>query len=379
MENMDHKVLIIDHTINEVMRLGGHQTAKVQSILSILEKYQVEAIDLAIDNLGENKLLCDTDHMSEIMRCRVGCNEQEIAKAISCGFRKIIITLSVEQPAAQYKRLESVIDQIAKGNIALYLCIDNAMESSLEEIKILYSLALKYKVKRVILGDINSSLESFTTYDKLKLFIDAAQVPVEYMGGNEFGMATANTLAALKAGVKYVAAAVGGIGSPTMAPMEEVLMTVRHLWKNQSIPKGDSLAEDCANILDQAGILLAHEKAIIGKNIFAHESGIHVDGVLKNPELYEVIKPEEFGLTRHLMIGKHSGTAAIIQKFQQFSLNLNKEMAEKLLKEVRDLAVSQKKSVTDAELKNLYYQQLETGQNTEIYLADRGEAAYEIE
>jgi homocitrate synthase NifV len=269
--------------------------------------------------------------------------------------------------------LEPVLQLALSNGQEIYLSVDNALEFPVEEIETLCPFVPEYGIKRLIVGDVNGKLDPFTTYYRLRTLIDKVHCPLEYMGCNDYGMATANTLSALRAGIEYVATAVSGIGIPGVAAMEEVLMAARHLWKNARVPDGYSIAADCENILYRAGIILPGEKAIIGKNVFAHESGIHVDGVLKNPNLYEAVKPEELGLSRTLVIGKHSGTASLVQKLRQLGLALSPEGAAALLENVRYIAILQKKPLTDVQLRTLYALQMESGKDSGIYPSGKGE------
>ena len=97
-----------------------------------------------------------------------------------------------------------------------------------------------------------------------------------------------------------------------------------------------------------------HGKPIVGDNMFAHESGIHADGAIKNPRNYEAFDPKVVGLERQIVIGKHSGKSAIINKFKEYGIELNKEEAEGILDMVRATAVRLKRSLFDKELVRLY-------------------------
>jgi len=99
---------------------------------------------------------------------------------------------------------------------------------------------------------------------------------------------------------------------------------------------------------------IPHGKAIVGSGVFSHESGIHVDGVIKNPRNYEVFSPEEVGLTRQLVVGKHSGTHTLVHKFREFGIELSEEEARELLVHVRATAVQLKRALFDKELMYLY-------------------------
>lgn len=347
-----------------------------------MKKYSLDVADVSLNNLEKNMFKFETVDFLESLRCRVGCTRQEIFKAKELGFSKIVINTSLDPLVSMpdilksIESLQSVLQTVCSNDQEIYLSIDNALEFPVEEVNIIDILdpfIAEYGIKRLILGDVNGKMDPFTTYNKLNLFTNITQCPVEYMGCNNYGMATANTLSALRAGVEFVATAVSGIGIPGVAAMEEVLMAARHLWKNEQVPNGYTIAADCENILRRAGIILPGEKAIIGKNVFAHESGIHVDGVIKNPNLYEAIKPEEVGLSRFLVIGKHSGTASLTQKLRQLDLSLSSQEAATLLDKVRHTAVLQKKPVTDAQLKTLYNLHMESIKESNVHLPIEGE------
>jgi len=102
-------------------------------------------------------------------------------------------------------------------------------------------------------------------------------------------------------------------------------------------------------------------KAIVGTNVFAHESGIHADGILKNPANYEAFSPDEVGLQRQIIIGKHSGSKALIHKFRdEFRIDLDSRTASELLELVRATAVELKRPLFSKELM-LLYQELTGG------------------
>jgi homocitrate synthase NifV len=92
----------------------------------------------------------------------------------------------------------------------------------------------------------------------------------------------------------------------------------------------------------------------VGTNVFAHESGIHADGVIKNPLNYEAFAPEDVGLERQIVVGKHSGTRTIYRKFQEFGLELSQEDCAGVLALVRQTAVELKRALFDKELMYIY-------------------------
>jgi 2-isopropylmalate synthase len=149
----------------------------------------------------------------------------------------------------------------------------------------------------------------------------ADQVVLSTHNHNDLGLAVANTLAAVAAGVRQIECTINGIGERAgNASLEEVVMAIR--TRHDAIPARTGVAT--ANILKTSKLLAAitgfdvqPNKAIVGRNAFAHESGIHQDGVLKHAATYEIMTPESVGWTRSsLVMGKHSGRAAFRDKLR---------------------------------------------------------------
>lgn len=350
---MENRVSVVDYTLNEALRLGV-KFDNIKSIITDLQKYFVETIDVELRNVEKNFInINDVDFMN-LIRCVVGTSPEEIALVKKLGFPKVVITWQHQPTKLCLEELAFALSQIKVFSKEIYLCVENASDFSSAEMEIYWSIVEKYKIKRFIYKDQNSNMDSFKTFENLNELQKKAQCPIEFLASNAYGLATANSLAAYKCGVRYLGTSIGGVGLHGCAAMEEVLMALKHLWKQEQIVDGSSLAMDCSKILSYMGIELPVDKAVIGKDVFAHESGIHVDGIAKNPLLYEVIKPEEVGLTRRLIIGKHSGTASIKFKFLQWNLNLNQIEAVQLLEEVKEIAIAQKSPLTDCQLKQLY-------------------------
>jgi homocitrate synthase NifV len=131
-------------------------------------------------------------------------------------------------------------------------------------------------------------------------------------------------------------------------------MGLKHLM-NVDVNYNTTIFSEVAKYVAHAsGRELPVSKPIVGSIIFTHESGIHGDGVLKNPLTYEVFKPEEVGLERQIIIGKHSGTAAIKSKFKEYLVNLTEEEAKEILARVRQMSIDKKRSLFDKEVVYIY-------------------------
>ncbi|MEI6306248.1 MAG: homoaconitate hydratase, partial [Deltaproteobacteria bacterium] len=95
-------------------------------------------------------------------------------------------------------------------------------------------------------------------------------------------------------------------------------------------------------------------KPVVGKRVFAHESGLHADGVIKNPHNYEGFDPAEVGLKRSIVVGKHSGSSGLIERYRSMGINVSRTCAEPLLAMTRALSCSRKRDLTNSELMGIY-------------------------
>jgi 2-isopropylmalate synthase len=171
---------------------------------------------------------------------------------------------------------------------------------------------------------------------------------------NDLGLATANTLAAVSVGARQAEVTINGIGERAgNTSLEEVVMALR--TRNNFMPFETNINTELIHPTSRlvtmiTGIIVQPNKAIVGANAFAHEAGIHQDGVLKNPMTYEIMRPEVVGLNKNqLVLGKHSGRHALRDRLSQMGYELSDEELKIVFKKFKDLA-DKKKHVMDEDL-----------------------------
>jgi 2-isopropylmalate synthase len=189
---------------------------------------------------------------------------------------------------------------------------------------------------------------------------------------NDLGVATANTLAGLQAGARQAEVTVNGIGERAgNTSLEEVVMALRTRRPVYGLDTGidTSLITRVSRMVSNyTGIVVQPNKAIVGANAFAHEAGIHQDGMLKHHETYEIMRPEMVGLQQSsLVLGKHSGRHAFKVRLAEMGYDLTDEEVQEGFARFKELA-DKKKTVTDADLAALITDQLY--QQHEIYVLD---------
>ncbi|NNK85963.1 MAG: 2-isopropylmalate synthase [Desulfobacterales bacterium] len=171
---------------------------------------------------------------------------------------------------------------------------------------------------------------------------------------NDLGLATANTLAAINSGARQAEVTINGIGERAgNTSLEEVIMTLHTRPNFMPLSTGieTSLIYPTSRLVSMiTGIIVQPNKAIVGANAFAHEAGIHQDGVLKNPMTYEIMKPETIGLNKNtLVLGKHSGRHALRSRLKELGYDLSDEELKLVFKKFKELA-DKKKHVVDEDL-----------------------------
>ena len=179
---------------------------------------------------------------------------------------------------------------------------------------------------------------------------------------NDLGLAVANSLAGVANGARQIECTINGLGERAgNAALEEVVMALN--VRRDSLPFTTSidttkLATASHMVSRITGFPVQYNKAIVGKNAFAHESGIHQDGMLKNAETYEIMRPEDVGVSKtSLVMGKHSGRHAFKDKLESLGYDLDKEALNEAFMRFKDLA-DKKKHVFDDDILALVDDQL---------------------
>ena len=177
---------------------------------------------------------------------------------------------------------------------------------------------------------------------------------------NDLGMATANALAAVAAGARQIECTINGLGERAgNTALEEVVMAlkVRHdIMPFHTRIDTTKIMNISRRVATVSGFPVQFNKAIVGKNAFAHESGIHQDGMLKNAQTFEIMRPEDVGLSAtNLVMGKHSGRAALRAKLKDLGFDLADNQLNDIFVRFKDLA-DRKKEVYDDDLIALVHQ-----------------------
>lgn len=354
----------------------GEQTAGVVftndekiKIAKMLDEIGVAQIEAGIPVMGgdERDAIEEIAHMG-LNASVLGWNRASVADiktSIDCGVDAVAISLATSDIHIETKLMKDrkwVLNSIreavafAKSN-GVYVSV-NAEDASRTEFGFLLEYAAAAKEEgadRLRFCDTIGIMDPFRTYRVISELIEHTGLEIEMHTHNDFGMATANALAGIHAGATWVNVTIGGLGERAgNAALEEVVMTLKHIEALDLHFDTKRFYEMVDYVMQAAGRTMPVWKPIVGPNMFTHESGIHADGVIKNPKTYEVFSPDEVGLERQIVVGKHSGSRTLEMKFAEYGVPLSREHATELLPYVRDEAIRLKRPLFDKELVELF-------------------------
>jgi D-citramalate synthase len=240
----------------------------------------------------------------------------------------------------------------AKGcGLIVELSAEDATRADVEYLKTFFKTGIEAGADRVVACDTVGVLtpeRSYEFFSDLRKSLDVPVVSVHCH--NDFGMAVANTIAALRAGANQFHATINGLGERAgNASLEETVVSLVALYKLKLGIKTELLYSTSQLVSRLTGVVVQPNKAIVGENAFTHESGIHTQGMLAHPSTYEPIKPELVGGTRRLAPGKHAGSAGLKATLAGMGLAPSEEQLKEIQLRVKTVG-DKGKTVTDADL-----------------------------
>jgi D-citramalate synthase len=250
--------------------------------------------------------------------------------------------LQITQDTVKYAKDQGLIVELSA---------EDATRADVEFLKKVFTTGIEAGADRVVACDTVGVLTPERSFELFSDLRKSLKVPVVSVHcHNDFGMAVANTIAALRAGANQFHATINGLGERAgNASLEEIVVSLRSLYKLKLDIKTELLYSISQLVSRLTGVYVQPNKAIVGENAFTHESGIHTQGMLAHPSTYEPIEPELVGGTRRLAPGKHSGSAGINAALAGMGLQPSEEQLKEVFLRVKSVG-DKGKTVTDADL-----------------------------
>ncbi|MBB5021617.1 homocitrate synthase [Desulfurispira natronophila] len=368
---MESRIRIDDTTLRDGAQTPGVSFTPQEklAIARHLDAVGVEEIEAGIPVMGGEERATFQQIVELELQARViawnRATVDDVRASVEAGARAVEISLPLSDIQIQGKLGRSrawVLDQLKR---TLEYCVaqdlyisaggEDASRANPEFI-IQYATTLQqHGGHRLRLCDTVGVLDPFATYDMVRQVIEATGIEVEIHTHNDFGMATANALAAVRAGASCINTTVMGLGERAgNAPLEEVIMALKHVCHYPGNYQTKELRPLSQRVAKAAQRSIEPWRPVIGEYMFTHESGIHTDGVLKNPANYEAFDPGEIGLERRLVVGSHSGRRVLAHQLGQLGLETTDPLLDTMLPVAKQWATQHKRPLEDEELCRLH-------------------------
>jgi D-citramalate synthase len=306
----------------------------------------------AVTSLGLNAEICSY--------VRALCSD--VDTALDCDVDSVHLVVPVSDLHIERKlrsdresvicRAVEVTEYAKEHGLIVELSGEDASRADLDYLTTLYNACIEAGADRLAFCDTVGVLVPEVTSEIMGR-LSRLSAPISIHCHNDFGMATANTVTALRSGASQAHVTVNGIGERAgNASLEEVVMTLESLYGVKTGIKCSDLYQISRMVSRMTGLPLSPNKAIVGENAFTHEAGIHVHGLLADTKTYEPMSPEAVGRKRRIVLGKHAGRASVELALREFQIAVTEEQLAQIVSRVKDLG-DKGKRVSDADLQTI--------------------------
>lgn len=343
--------------------------AEKLAIACLLDEVGVDEIEAGTPAMGPEELAViarigrSVSHARVIPWCRMIPGDLALAQAAGLGSVHLSASTSPMQIAAKYRKspaqvLDMTRDVVARAvDMGLMVSVggEDASRADSGFLADFVGMLGQAGARRFRYADTLGVLDPFATFEIMTWLREQTELEIEFHGHDDYGLATANTLAALRAGADVASVTIMGLGERAgNAPLEELALAAPRFLGCETGLDLRRLGQLASMVAQASGRAIPEGKAVVGSAVFRHESGIHVSGLLRDASTYEALDPMQLGREREIVFGKHSGRAAMNHALEQLGVHAAEDVATQLLVAVRHLAEQRKRAISLDEIALLF-------------------------
>lgn len=359
----DSRILFADCTLRDGEQAPGvfFTLEEKLAIAGLLDAAGVDIIDAGMPSVSKEERAMLAALVAQNFRAAVAATvralRSDVDLALDCGVKEVFLFMPVSPQHLKHKfgidlasaqhRIEDAVSYAVSKGLRVHFVAEDSVRADPRQLAHVFDRVAELGAVSAIICDTVGVMtpQTMEHYVRTLRANMKRSITLGVHCHNDYGLGTANTLAAVSAGCTMVTSTVNGLGERAgNAVFEEVVCALADLYQAQLNIDKMLLPRLSEEVAHASGVFVVPTKPVVGYNVFRHESGVHVDGMLKNPSTYESICPKPLGQRHEFVLGKHSGSGLVEFMLSEKGIASSPELTHRILERIKAVKVSTSKA-----------------------------------